>query len=303
MTIRSLSRVTWVYAMLPLFFCVAVFAKGPPGSIPDVAVGPQYDTTHVYLAAADYDAFVDAWISTFGGKPAKRITTNVTPVESSTLLQYVWSPVGNLSTFAFQTPVPYPYGEERVGWLVTDIDKAIAAARAAGAEVIVDKFKDPIGYDAVIQWPGGVKMQLYWHFTAPSYEALKTVPDTRVYVSPDSVDTFARDFLKFAHGKVVSDDKKADAGEIGRAGETYRRIRIESKFGKMQIMVTDGHLPYPFGREITGYEVEDLDATVEKAKAAGAKVLSPRFDGRDRSSQVLEFPGGYIAELHAVVKH
>jgi predicted enzyme related to lactoylglutathione lyase len=303
MTIRPSSRVTRIYATLPLFFCVFVFAKGPAGSIPDVAVGPQYDTTHVYLNTADYDTFVNAWISTFGGKPAQRITANVTPVESSTLLQYVWSPVGNLSTFAFQTPVPYPYGEERVGWLVTDIDKAVAAARAAGAEVIVDKFKDPIGYDAVIQWPGGVKMQLYWHFTAPSYEALKTVPDTRVYVSPDSVDIFARDFLKFSHGKVVSDDKQADAGEIGRTGETYRRIRIESKFGKMQIMVTDGHLPYPFGREITGYEVGDLDATVDKAKAAGAKVLSPRFDGSDRSTEVLEFPGGYIAELHAVVKH
>ena len=145
MTIRPSSRATRMAAVLAHFFCVAACAKGPAGSLPDVAVGPQYDTTHVYLNAADYDTFVDAWTSTFGGKPGQRITANVTPVESSTLLQYVWSPVGNLSTFAFQTPVPHPYGAERTGWLVTDIDKAIAAARAAGAEVIVDKFKDPIG--------------------------------------------------------------------------------------------------------------------------------------------------------------
>jgi len=64
-------------------------------------------------------------------------------------------------------------------------------------------------------------------------------------------------------------------------------------------MVTDGHLPYPFGREITGYEVKDLDATIGKAKGAGANVLTTRFDGKDRSSVIVEFPGGYVAELHA----
>ena len=26
----------------------------------------------------------------------------------------------------------------------------------------------------------------------------------------------------------------------------------------MTVLVTDGHLPYPFGREMTGYEVSDL---------------------------------------------
>ena len=31
-------------------------------------------------------------------------------------------------------------------------------------------FDDPIGKDAIIQWPGGVNTQLYWHTTAPSYK-------------------------------------------------------------------------------------------------------------------------------------
>jgi predicted enzyme related to lactoylglutathione lyase len=299
MTIRPSSGLARFGVVLSLLFSVTAFAKSANKPDAGVAVAPQYDTTHVYLKTADYDAFVNAWTSTFGGKPSQRIAANVLPVESSSQLQYVWSPVGNLSTFAFQTPLPYPFGAERTGWLVNDLDKALAAARAAGAEVIVDKFKDPIGYDAVIQWPGGVKMQLYWHFTAPAYEALETVPDTRVYISADAADTFVRDFLKFSNGKLASDDKKADAGEIGRTGETYRRIRIESNFGKMQVMVTDGHLPYPFGHEITGYEVKDLDATIGKAKAAGANLLTTRFDGKDRSSVIVEFPGGYIAELHA----
>ena len=278
-------------------------AKEAAANAPSIAVGPQYDTTHVYIAPGDFDTFVNSFTDTFGGQPSKRGTFNVLPVPSSTEGQYVWTPVGTLSTFAFLTPIPYPFGQERTGYLVADMDQAIREARAAGAEVIVDKFKDPIGFDAVIQWPGGVKMQLYWHFTAPSYGMLETVPDNRIDVSRDTADTFVRDWLRFSHGKVVSDDRKADAGDIGRPGETYRRIRIESGFGKMQINVTDGHLPYPFGHEISGYEVKDLDATLAKATSHGAKVLVPRFDANDRSSAIVQFPGGYIAEIHAPKAH
>ena len=111
----------------------------------------------------------------------------------------------------------------------------------------MEPFKDPIGMDAVIQWPGGVKMQLYWHFEPSTNPPLKTIPDNRVCVSRDQADNFVSCFVRFAHGEVVADDKYADAGEIGRAGETYRRIRITSLFGNMQVLVTDGHLPYPFG--------------------------------------------------------
>jgi len=50
--------------------------------------------------------------------------------------------------------------------------------------------KDPIGIDAVIQWPGGLKMQLYWHFTPPKYASMETIPDNRVYVSRDRADEF-----------------------------------------------------------------------------------------------------------------
>jgi hypothetical protein len=43
--------------------------------------------------------------------------------------------------------------------------------------------------------------------------------------------------------------------------EPWRRTGITSQCGNMQILVTDGHLPYPFGREITGEELRDLAAT------------------------------------------
>jgi hypothetical protein len=112
-----------------------------------------------------------------------------------------------------------------------------------------------------------------------------------------------RGFLWFSRCKIISDAPKADGGEIGRPGKSFRRIRLESGFGGMQVMVTDGHLPYPFGREITGYEVRDLAATLEKAKAVGVEILSARFDAADRSTVIVEFPGGYIAEIHARNPH
>ena len=147
---------------------------------------------------------------------------------------------------------------------------------------------------------GGVKMQLYWHFTPPKYATLETIPDNRVYVSRDQADNFVDDFVRFANGKVVADDKHAQAGEIGRPGETYRRIRITSPFGNMQVLVTDGHLPFPFGHEITGYQVQDLATTLQKAKAAGVKILSAPYTTSDRITAIVEFPGGYVAELHSL---
>ena len=287
---------------LVLASSAAVMGQSRPPDDDGVAVGAQYDSTHVYVAPSDMDAFVTSFAATFAGNPSKKLVTNVLPVPSSTEFQYLWTPVGTLSVFGFETPIPYPFGQERTGYLVTDMQKAIAAARAAGAEVMVEPFKDPIGMDAVIQWPGGVKMQLYWHFTAPNYPALKAIPDNRVYVSRDVADKFVEDFLRFSKGKVTADEAQADGGEIGRAGETYRRIRINSLFGNMQVLVTDGHLPYPFGHEISGYAVEDLNATMAKAKTSGAKVLFGPYAGKDRNTAMLEFPGGYIAEIHSAAE-
>jgi hypothetical protein len=268
---------------------------------PAVAVGPQYDTTHVYVAPEDFDRFVASWTATFGGSTSKQLVITVTPTPSSTISQLIFSPVGNVSVFGFKTPIPFPFGVERTGYLVTNMDTAIKAARAAGADVLVDRFPDPLGSDVVIQWPGGVDMQLYWHTARPNYAALVTVPENRVYVSAYAVSAFLRSFLAFSHGKVVSDDAKAPGAEIGVPDKTYRRIRVESGFGKLTVLVTDGHLPYPFGREMTGYEVADLDATLAKATGAGAAVLvAPCMTG-DRKAALVQFPGGYIAEIHAIV--
>jgi predicted enzyme related to lactoylglutathione lyase len=267
-----------------------------------VAVGPQYDTTHAYVAPEDFDRFVASLLATFGGITTKQGVFTVTPTQSSTMSQLVLTPVGSVSVFGFKTPIPYPFGLERTGYLVTDLDEAIRAAKATGADLFVAPFNDPLGRDAIIQWPGGVKTQLYWHTTAPSYTPLQTIPENRVYVSADRVDAFVRSFLAFSHGNVVSDEARAPGVEIGRPAETYRRVRIESKFGKLTALVSDGHLPYPYGREMMGYEVANLTETVAKAKAAGADVLVPPYKTDERNAVVVRFPGGYIAEIHSVTK-
>lgn len=279
---------------------VAKDAAKQPASL--VGVGAQYDTTHVYVSPEDVDKFVTSFLATFGGQSTKQVVATVTPTASSTTSQLLQTPVGTVSLFGFKTPIPYPFGVERTGYLVTDLDQAIEEAKAAGADILVATFPDPIGRDAVIQWPGGVNMQLYWHTTKPSYAAFETVPENRVYISPERVDAFTRSFLRFSRGKVVSDDAKAPGVEIGLSRETYRRIRIESVFGKMTAFVTDGHLPYPYGRELTGYEVANLKDTLAKAMGAGAKVLIEPFTSDRRESAIVQFPGGYVAEIHAPAK-
>ena len=286
-------------SMLPGATTLAARVAAPT---PNVAVGSQYDTTHVYVAPEDFDRFVASLLATFGGTTSKQGVFTVTPTLSSTMSQLALLPVGTVSVFGFKTPIPYPFGAERTGYLVTDMDSAIRAARVTGAAVLVSPFKDPIGRDAIIQWPGGINTQLYWHTAAPSYPSLKTIPENRVYVSPDRTEAFTRSFLAFSHGKVVSDNARAPGVEIGRPADTYRRIRIESTFGKLTALVTDGHLPYPYGRETTGYEVASLTDTLARATSAGAAILVAPYAADQRSAAIVQFPGGYVAEIHAQQK-
>ena len=264
-----------------------------------VAVASQYDTTHVYVAPEAFDRFTDSLVATFGGSKSKQGVFQVTPTPSQTMSQLVFTPVGTFSVFGFKTPIPYPFGIERTGYLVKDMDAAVKSAREHGADVIVETFPDPIGRDAIVEWPGGVPMQLYWHTTAPQYGALQTVPENRVYVSAGRADAFIKGFVAFSAGKVVSDDPKAPGIEVGRLGETYRSVQIESTFGKIHVLVTDGHLPYPYGRELAGYEVQSLTDTLTKAKAADATVLVEPITSRGRKFAFVQFPGGYVAEIHS----
>ncbi len=296
MLFRSARCLAAAQLLLALGFVPPVLAA------PAVAVAPQYDTTHVYVNVADVDRFAASFLATFGGTTTHQVVVTVTPTPSSTTSQLLQTPVGTVSLFGFKTMIPYPFGAERTGYLVTDLDAAIAASRAAGADLIVSAFPDPIGRDAVIQWPGGVNMQLYWHTKVPAYPPFQFVPENRVYVSSDRASAFVRSFLSFSQGRVVSDLAQAPGVEIGRPGEFYRQIRLESTFGKMVVLVTDGKLPAPYGRELTGYEVPSVPETLAKAKAAGVQLLGAAYRSEGRDAAMIEFPGGYVAEIHSAVR-
>jgi hypothetical protein len=289
----------WLVLVACILVAPAMIGRAALAADGSPAVGPQYDTTHVYVAPADADAFAQSVLATFGGHSTKPVVVTVTPTPSSTRSQLLLTPFGVFSVFGFRSPIPYPFGLERTGYLVRNLDAAVAEARAAGAVVLVDTFPDAIGRDAIIQWPGGVNMQLYWHTKSSSNPALQTVPENRIYVPREVADAFVHDFIRFARGHVVSDDAQAPGIEIGRPDITYRRVRIASPFGRMAVLVTDGHLPFPYGHETTGYAVPDLATTLAKARAAGATVIAGPAASAGRQWAMVAFPGGYIAEIHA----
>jgi hypothetical protein len=293
------TKIRFALSILVVVAGIVLTVKDVLAASASLAVGPQYDTTHVYVAPEDLDRFTDALVATFGGTKSQASVTSVTPTPSETVWQAVFTPVGTFSVFAFKTPIPYPFGVERTGYLVSDFDAAIDSAKANHADIVVAPFPDPIGRDAIIAWPGDVYMQLYWHRTPPNFAGLQTVPENRVYVSPSRADDFIRDFGAFAQATVISDDYKAPGIEIGRPGDVYRRVRMDSQFGKVTVLATDGHLPYPYGRETTGYDVADLSDTLAKAKAAGANVVIAPYSVAGRRAAMVQFPGGFIAEIHS----
>lgn len=288
--------------MKRLALLVVAMIAAAPSLAQDYAVGPQYDSTHVYVASADFDRFIASFVATFGGTASKQGVFQVTPTPSQTMSQVVLSPVGIVSVFGFKTPIPYPFGVERYGYLVTDLDAAVAAAKASGATTLVEPFPDPIGRDALLSWPGGVGLQLYWHTIAPHYAPLATVPENRIYVTRAAADGFVQAWLRFSRGQVTSDGDVSGA-LIGRPETKVRRIRIKSGFGTILVLASDGALPWPYGHDLTGYEVADLAATLAKAQAAGATLLVPAHDADGRQAAIIRFPGGYIAEVHQPEAH
>src|SRR5580765_3519116 len=81
---------------------VSVGQQAAPKATPNVAVGPQYDTTHVYVAQEDVDRFIASVLATFGGTATKAVVANVTPTSSSTISQLILTPVGSISVFGFK---------------------------------------------------------------------------------------------------------------------------------------------------------------------------------------------------------
>jgi hypothetical protein len=133
--VRTVGRYVIVVALAAAFQAHAPRAGAASDDSPGPGVGAQYDGAHVYVSPADMAPFIASFTATFGGEAAKPAATTVTPTPSSASFAAVRTPVGPLSVLAFTTPIPYPFGAERTGYLVKDMDAAISDAEAAGADV------------------------------------------------------------------------------------------------------------------------------------------------------------------------
>jgi hypothetical protein len=293
MTAAAAAGVALLLAITP-----AAQGEAPRDVGAPLGVGPQYDAPHVYVQ--NERLFVKSWIATFGGKVSGPLSLDVTPTPSETLSAIVLSPVGTLSVFQFKTPIPYPFGQESIGDMVSNFSVGVNRAVRSGAYLVVTPFNDPVGRDAIVQFPGGIDIQLWKHTSPTSFAPLRTIPESRFYLPPDAAAAFIRDFKAFSHGRIAADDEHANGGEIGLPGTTYRRVLITSKFGLTLVLISDGHLPYPFGRDAVGYVVSNLAVTLAKAHAAGARILWGPFRDSSIDSAILDFPGGYIAEVHQI---
>jgi hypothetical protein len=79
----------------------------------------------------------------------------------------------------------------------------------------VTPFNDPIRRDAIIQLPGGINTQLYWRTKPSSYKPLETIPENRVYISPDRAEAFTQSYLVFTRGRLISDSPTRQALKSG----------------------------------------------------------------------------------------
>jgi hypothetical protein len=101
--------------------------------------------------------------------------------------QAVFTPAGTFSVFGFKTPIPYPFGIERTGYLISDFDVAIDSAKANHADIVVAPFQDPIGRDAIIACQEmslcsfiGIRRRL----TTPSCKIFRKSGFTRIVPTP-----------------------------------------------------------------------------------------------------------------------
>src|SRR6201987_4478564 len=131
---KNVLRLSMAYNPLPkvLLVCLlltaassAIARDAERQAVPQMGVGAQYDTTHVYVAPEDVDKFVASFLATFGGQSTKPVVTTVTPTPNSRTSQLLQKPVGAVSLFGFKPQIPYPFGADRTGYLVTDIDEAV----------------------------------------------------------------------------------------------------------------------------------------------------------------------------------
>jgi hypothetical protein len=78
MQIKPLFLSAALGALAPVAFVAATTVGARAAAeLPAVAVGPQYDSTHVYVAPEDVDRFAQSFLATFGGQSTKQVVATV----------------------------------------------------------------------------------------------------------------------------------------------------------------------------------------------------------------------------------
>lgn len=263
----------------------------------DTGHGPDYDSTHIYTTMADVDPLTEQLVAVFGGEVKTYGELNICPQPSLAVVSVILSPYGLLSTFAFSTPVPYPFGQDKHGYRINDRAEMVARADAAGLDLAVAPFDDLGGLQVILRLPGGSALQLYEPPAEMGFPVVQHVPEARLYLGPRTIDPFLEAFATVTLGSVVRDDREADASEVGHEG-TFRRVEFESGYGRLLVLQTNGHQPYPYGWDFTGFAVDDLARKLDAATIAGAQVLIEPHEANGRTSAMVQFRGGFVAELH-----
>jgi predicted enzyme related to lactoylglutathione lyase len=129
------AKICVVPAILAVAPGIVLTVKDAPAATPSLAVGPQYDSTHVYVTPEDLDRFTTSLVSTFGGAKTQSAVFTVTPTPSD--------------------------GRETTGYEIDDLSDTLTKAKAAGATVLVEPYSVATRRAAMVQFPGGFIAEIH----------------------------------------------------------------------------------------------------------------------------------------------
>ncbi len=268
-----------------------------------VGNGPQYALPHVFMFPDQLETFVETFTSVFEGTSDPISNLNLAPVPATMQFTDLYTRVGAISAQSYKDSAPpFPMGKESVGFAVVNMDKAVEAAQRVGAKVLRRWLVGTNG-EAMLEWPGGVRIQFYSYAgEAPDIPVRDSVSNTRYYLSLEDAERFVTTFLEATGGSLLKDGYYPSE-EIGVVGGMFRRVQISSTLGNVSVIgITPEireRLVYPYTDIKTDFDVDDIDAVIQRARQSEADILiRPEYTDPNFRRAVLRFPGEYVIEIH-----
>jgi hypothetical protein len=267
-----------------------------------VGDGPQYALPHVFMFPDQLPVFIDKFLAVFGGTADPISDVNLAAVPATMQFTDLQTSVGAISAQAYKdNAAPFPMGQETIGFGVVDMDVAVQVAQAVGAKIL-RRWTVFGNQEAMLEWPGAVRIQFYAYAGAvPPIAINQSTSNTRYYLDPDAAAQFVGSFVA-ATGATVLSDAYYPSEEIGIAGSMFRRAQLSSTLGLVNVIALTRELRdklrYPYSEIKTDFVVDDLAAVVAKAREADVDVLlRPEYSDPNKRRAVLRFPGEYVIEV------